>query len=62
MAAGRGQPSVLLRGEPKASTEVASQVGVSDEFVLVVSYDRSRQPCHVIWQFDTRMRVEFRAA
>jgi PilZ domain len=45
-----------------ACLEVASHVGIPDDFVLLVSYDNLRQPCHVIWRSDTRMGVEFRAA
>jgi PilZ domain len=45
-----------------ACLEVASQIGVPDEFVLVIDYDKFRQPCHVIWRSDTRIGVVFRAA
>jgi PilZ domain len=45
-----------------ACLEVASQIGIPDEFVLVVDYDNSRQPCHVIWRSDARIGVVFRAA
>ena len=45
-----------------ACLEVASQVGIPDNFVLVVSYDKFSQSCHVIWRSETRMGVEFRAA
>jgi hypothetical protein len=45
-----------------ACLEVTSQVGIPDNFVLVVSYDRIRQTCHVVWRSDTRLGVEFRAA
>lgn len=45
-----------------ACLEVASQVGIPDDFVLVVSYDRFKQPCHVIWRGQARLGVEFRAA
>ena len=41
---GRGQGATLRSADvakPKASAEVAIKVGISDEFVLVVSYDRS---------------------
>jgi hypothetical protein len=44
---GRGQGAILRSADVanrKASAEVASQVDISDEFVLVISYDRSRQP------------------
>ena len=45
-----------------ACLEVASQVGIPDDFVLVVAYDKTNKACHVIWRADTRMGVEFRAA
>ena len=45
-----------------ACLEVASQVGIPDDFVLVISYDKFSRPCQVIWRSDTRMGVEFRAA
>jgi hypothetical protein len=45
-----------------ACLEVTSQVGIPDNFVLVVSYDKISQTCHVIWRSDTRLGVEFRAA
>jgi len=45
-----------------ACLEVASQVGIPDEFVLVIDVDHLKQPCHVIWRTSTRMGVEFRAA
>jgi len=45
-----------------ACLEVTSQVGIPDEFVLVVDYDKFKHSCHVIWRSDTRLGVEFRAA
>lgn len=45
-----------------ACLEVASQVGVPDDFVLVIEADHLKQPCHVIWRTATRLGVEFRAA
>ena len=45
-----------------ACLEVTSQVGIPDEFVLVVDYDKFKHQCHVIWRSDARMGVEFRAA
>jgi PilZ domain len=45
-----------------ACLEVASQVGIPDDFVLVVESDQLQQACHVIWRTATRMGVEFRAA
>jgi PilZ domain-containing protein len=45
-----------------ACLEVASQVGVPDDFVLVVESDHLQKPCHVIWRTATRLGVEFKAA
>jgi hypothetical protein len=45
-----------------ACLEVASQVGIPDDFVLVIESDHMHQPCHVIWRTATRMGVEFRSA
>ena len=44
-----------------ACLEVASQIGIPDDFVLVVESDHVKQPCHVIWRTATRLGVEFRA-
>jgi hypothetical protein len=45
-----------------ACLEVSSQVGIPNDFVLVVGYDKFKQACHVVWRSDTRLGVEFRAA
>ncbi len=45
-----------------ACLEVASQLGVPDDFVLVVESDHVHKPCHVIWRTATRLGVEFHAA
>jgi hypothetical protein len=45
-----------------ACLEVDSQIGIPDNFMLVVSYDKFQQPCHVIWRSQSRIGVEFRAA
>jgi len=45
-----------------ACLEVASQLGIPDDFVLVVESDHLKQPCHVVWRTATRMGVEFRSA
>jgi hypothetical protein len=45
-----------------ACLEVASQVGIPNDFTLVVDSERLTQPCHVIWRTATRMGVEFAAA
>ena len=42
-----------------ACLEVASQVGIPDDFVLVVDVDHLKQHCHVIWRTATRMGVAF---
>jgi hypothetical protein len=44
-----------------ACLEVASQLGIPDDFVLVVESDHVKQPCHVIWRTATRLGVEFLA-
>lgn len=44
-----------------ACLEVASQVGIPAEFVLVIASDRFRQPCHVVWRNSTKLGVEFSA-
>ena len=43
-----------------ACLDVASQVGIPDDFVLVIESDHLTQPCHVIWRSGNRMGVEFR--
>jgi hypothetical protein len=45
-----------------ACLEVASQLGIPDDFVLVIASDRLHQDCHVIWRTATRLGVEFSAA
>lgn len=45
-----------------ACLEVASQVGIPEDFVLVVESDRLQKPCHVIWRTATRLGVEFKNA
>lgn len=42
-----------------ACLEVASQIGIPDDFVLVIEADRLTQPCRVIWRTATRMGVAF---
>jgi len=44
-----------------ACLEVASQISVPDEFVLVVEVDHLKTPCHVIWRAVTRLGLEFKA-
>ncbi len=44
-----------------ACLEVASPLGIPDDFVLVIESDHRQQPCRVIWRSPTRLGVEFRA-
>ena len=44
-----------------ACLEVASQIGIPDEFVLVVEIDHVKASCHVIWRTATRLGVAFDA-
>jgi hypothetical protein len=58
--AGRIDCRVRNMSPAGAMLEVASQVGIPDDFVLVVAHDNLTQPCHVIWRTATRLGVEFR--
>lgn len=42
-----------------ALLEVASQVGIPEEFVLVIESDHARHACRVIWRTATRLGVAF---
>lgn len=42
-----------------ALLEVAGQVGIPDDFVLVIDSDHLRQTCRVIWRTATRLGVAF---
>jgi len=42
-----------------ACLEVASQIGIPDDFVLVVDSDHVKAGCHVIWRTATRLGVAF---
>jgi hypothetical protein len=44
-----------------AALDVASPVGIPDDFVLVVEHDHLKRPCHVIWRTARRIGVEFQA-
>jgi hypothetical protein len=44
-----------------ACLEVASQLGIPDEFVLIVEIDHVKAQCHVIWRTATRLGVVFDA-
>ena len=42
-----------------ACLEVASQVGIPDDFVLVVEHDHLKEWCHVIWRTPNKLGVAF---
>jgi hypothetical protein len=42
-----------------ACLEVTSQVGIPEEFTLVIDSDHLRQGCRVIWRRPTQLGVEF---
>jgi hypothetical protein len=44
-----------------ACLEVASQLGIPDDFTLVIEVDHFMHSCHVIWRTATRMGVVFNA-
>ena len=44
-----------------ACLEVASQLGIPDDFTLVIDVDHFLHSCHVIWRTATRMGVVFNA-
>jgi hypothetical protein len=44
-----------------ACLEVASQVGIPDEFMLVVEHEQLKKKCRVIWRKPDRLGVEFAA-
>ena len=46
--------------EVGACLEVESQLGIPDDFLLVIEHDHVKQPCHVVWREPKRMGVEFR--
>ena len=45
-----------------ACLEVASPIGIPNDFFLVMGHEHIKQPCHVIWRSDRRLGVEFLAA
>ena len=42
-----------------ACLEVASQIGIPDDFVLLIEHDHLKQHCRVIWRTTTRIGVAF---
>jgi len=44
-----------------ACLDVAGQIGIPDEFTLVVEHEQLKKKCRVIWRNPTRLGVEFLA-
>ena len=44
-----------------ACLDVAGQVGIPDEFMLIVEHESLKKKCRVIWRKPTRLGVEFEA-
>ena len=44
-----------------AGLEVSSQVGIPEEFMLLVEHEHLKRRCRVIWRQPTRLGVEFLA-
>ena len=44
-----------------ACLDVASQIGIPDDFVLMVQSEHLKQACHVIWRMGERLGVAFRS-
>jgi len=42
-----------------ACLEVISQVGIPDEFTLLIEYDHLKRRCRVIWRNPKQLGVEF---
>jgi hypothetical protein len=42
-----------------ACLDVASQIGIPDEFMLVVEHENLKKKCRVIWRNPTRLGIEF---
>ena len=45
-----------------ACLDVASQIGIPDEFTLIVEHEQLKKKCRVIWRNPTRLGIEFVAA
>lgn len=44
-----------------ACLDVAGQVGIPDEFMLVIEHEQLKKKCRVIWRKPNRLGVEFAA-
>jgi hypothetical protein len=56
-----GGISCMVRNlSPKgACLEVTNQVGIPDQFELLIDHDHLRQSCRVAWRREKRIGVEF---
>ncbi len=43
-----------------ACLEVASPLGIPDDFILVIESDHSQRACHVAWKAEKRIGVAFK--
>jgi hypothetical protein len=44
-----------------ACLDVAGQIGIPDEFTLLVEHEQLKKKCRVIWRTPTRLGVQFLA-
>jgi hypothetical protein len=51
---------VRNRSDSGACLQVASPLGIPDEFDLIADANDARQACRVIWRTEKRIGVEFR--
>lgn len=51
---------VRNRSHNGACLEVASPVGIPDDFDLISDAEERRQHCHIIWRTAKRLGVQFR--
>ena len=51
---------VRNRSDTGACLQVASPLGIPDEFDLIADADDARRPCRVVWRTEKRIGVEFR--
>ena len=42
-----------------ASVEVASPIGIPDEFSLMIEMEHRKRPCKVVWRKEKRIGVSF---
>lgn len=52
--------TVRNMSETGACLEVASPIGIPDDFTLQIPSDRVQRPCHVAWRGKTLIGVAFR--